>query len=263
MNVPVSPSALAHADLVVNGRMLSASNATLRCTLQDESGAEVPVVYKPVAGERPLWDFPDGSLAGREVAAYALAEAVGWNLVPLTVWREDGPAGPGMCQAWVEDDPDVTSVDIVPVGTVPAGWHHVLDARDASGAPVSLVHRDIPDLARMALFDAVVNNADRKGGHILVDADGRSWGIDHGVTFSDEPKLRTVLWGWSGEPLSEGQVADLERLQGLLDGGLDDVERWLTVAERRALRRRVRTLLAQAEYPSPDEGWPAIPWPVF
>ena len=155
-------------------------------------------VYKPVAGERPLWDFPDGTLAGREVAAYVVSEALGWDVVPPTVLRGDAPAGIGMVQAWRE--PDAGAGPGRPgarPARCPEGYLHVLDAYDGDDRPVSLVHEDTDALRRMAVFDVVVNNADRKGGHVLAMTDGHRFGVDHGLCFHVDDKLRTVLWGWA------------------------------------------------------------------
>src|SRR4051812_3111582 len=196
---------------------MPASNATF---LGDIEG--VQVVYKPVSGERPLWDFPDGTLAGRERAAYLLSEATGWNVVPET-WLRDGPHGPGMVQRWQEPDPEQAAVTLVADGAVPAGYRHVFDGVDAQDRAVALVHEDSAPLRRMAVFDIVVNNADRKGGHVLEMADGHRYGVDHGVTFHTDHKLRTVLWGWLGEELTEEQVDGVRRVgnevRGALGGG--------------------------------------------
>lgn len=251
---------LAQADLVIEGRVAGASNATLRAHLE---GTDLACVYKPVKGERPLWDFPHWTLTRRELAAFALSEALGWHLVPPTAWREDGPAGEGMCQAWIDEDPDASQVDVVPAGRVPAGWVSVLDATDEWGRPVELVHAGSLDLQRIAVFDALANNADRKGGHVLTDGVGRVWAIDHGVAFSAEEKLRTVLWGWAAEEIPEPILADLHRLQDLLGTSYDPVDRWLDDAERDRLRARLRRLLRSGRFPEPGGGWPAIPWPVF
>lgn len=175
-------------------------------------------VYKPVAGEQPLWDFPDGTLAGREVAAYLISEALGWKIVPPTIIRQ-GPAGPGMIQLWVEqpDDPDGAGlVDLCPANAVPPGYLSVLTAKDYTGAEVALVHADDPRLRRMAVFDVIINNADRKGGHVLAGIDGRVYGVDHGVSLHVHDKLRTVLWGWSAEPIDDETLADLDDLLGWL-----------------------------------------------
>ena len=229
-------------------------------------GRTVQCVYKPVSGERPLWDFADGTLAGREVAAYAVSEALGWHLVPLTVDRE-GPLGRGMVQVWREPDAHQDPVDIVPEGRVPDGYLHVLDAEDADGAPVSLVHEDTPELRRMAVFDAVVNNADRKGGHVLAMPGGHRYGVDHGVCFHVDPKLRTVLWGWASLPLSDEEVATVTALVEDLrdhDGVLRDaLDRHLLGVEVAALRTRCERLLRANRMPLPTGRWPAIPWPAF
>lgn len=253
---------LREGELEVEGRLGDASNTTLRCLLAGDDGS-VRCVYKPVAGERPLWDFPEWTLTRRELAAFELSEVLGWGLVPPTVWRETGPGGSGMCQAWVAEDPDASQVAVVRPGRVPEGWLHVLDAEDGSGRPVALVHADTDELARMAVFDALCNNADRKGGHVLTDRDGRVWGIDHGVTFAAEDKLRTVLWGWAGEAVPDVILADVEHLHVLLESTLDPVDRWLAEDERDALRHRVRELLGDGLFPLPSGRWPAIPWPVF
>ncbi|MBK9740124.1 MAG: SCO1664 family protein [Actinobacteria bacterium] len=254
---------LSEGELTVEGRIVEASNATLRCSVAVPDGRLLACVYKPVAGERPLWDFPDWTLTRRELAAHALSEATGWWLVPPTVWREDGPGGPGMCQLWIDEDHDAAKVAVVRSGRVPKGWLHVLDAEDGSGRPVALVHADGLSLQRMAAFDAIANNADRKGGHVLTDDEDRTWAIDHGVTFSVEEKLRTVLWGWAGEPLPPAVVDDLTRLQDLLGTSYDPVDRWLAQDERDSLRARVRRLAARGRFPQPSQRWPAIPWPVF
>ena len=227
---------LREGSLDVQGRLLDASNATLLCTVALD-GVEAACVYKPVAGERPLWDFPDGTLAGREVAAYLVSEATGWGIVPPTVLR-DGPFGTGMCQLWVDVD---ESVDLV-----------------------ALARSDHADLRRMAVLDAVVNNADRKGGHLLPRADGRVQGVDHGVCFSVEDKLRTLLWQWRGHPLPGEAVEVLTRVRAELDGGLGEaLDEHLTRAEVRATRKRVDRLLRTGVHPHPSEDWPAIPWPPF
>lgn len=248
-------------ELTVEGRLTEASNATLRCVVG--SPPTLGCVYKPVAGERPLWDFPTWTLTRREVAAYAISEALGWHLVPSTVWREDGPGGEGMCQLWIDEDPQAAMVSVVRPGRVPPGWREVFEAEDGAGRPVVLVHADNEAVARIAVFDLIVNNADRKGGHLLTDAAGRVWGIDHGVTFAAEDKLRTVLWGWAGEPIPDALLSCVDMLHDSLGSSFDPVDRWLDESERQALRQRVRGVLASPAFPAPSGRWPAIPWPVF
>ena len=241
---------LARGTLTVEGRLVDASNATL-LAVSELDGVEIACVYKPTAGERPLWDFPDATLGLREVAAFEVSAALGWHLVPPTAWREDGPFGQGMAQAWVtatdggEMVPGGGLVDVVERGQVPPGWLDVLDAHGAGGQPVTLVHAEDPDLRRMCVFDSLVNNADRKGGHVLrgrvqPDDEPATYGVDHGVTFSEDEKLRTVLWGWAGTELDAGIVGDLERLSDALGGDLgEELRLLLTGRELARTRQRV------------------------
>lgn len=254
-------------ELSILGRLAGSSNGTLLCEarLVDETAT---CVYKPVAGERPLWDFPDGTLGHREVATYRLAELVAALapdgiacLVPVTRWREEGPYGPGACQVWV----DVVGnevVDIVDPHAIPSGWLSVLRAQGDDGSPLALVHANDKRLRRMALIDAVANNSDRKGGHILVDTDGEIFGVDHGLCFNVDDKVRTVLWGWAHEPLDDVERDLLERLKPVL---LDDAELvvHLSAEERHRTARRIDVLLAEGRMPRPSGEWPSIPWPAF
>jgi uncharacterized repeat protein (TIGR03843 family) len=256
--VTVPADVLAAGELVLHGRIMPASNATFVGEIDG-----VQVVYKPVRGERPLWDFPDGTLADREVAAYAVSEALGWDIVPPTFLR-DGPHGPGMVQLWREPDEEQAAVDIVPEGEVPPGWCLVFDGVDGQDRAVSLVHEDTPALRRIAVFDVLVNNADRKGGHVLAMPGGPRHGVDHGVTFHTDDKLRTVLWGWLGEVLTTEERAAVEGVRDRLGADLGDtLARLLTGPEVAALDRRCRHLLAAGVLPSPRGEWPAIPWPPF
>jgi uncharacterized repeat protein (TIGR03843 family) len=226
---------LSAGELSVEGRLIDASNATLYCAISSD-GVTAACVYKPVAGERPLWDFPDGSLAQREVAAYALSQATGWAIVPPTVYR-DGPLGPGMVQLWIAED---ETVDVV-----------------------SLIRRrDTLALRRIAVFDAVINNADRKGGHLLPTGDGHVYGVDHGVSFHVEDKLRTVLWQWAGNRLPREIVADLEALRAQFEVDLGErLHELLSTREVRRAIRRVDRLLATGRHPEPSGDWPPVPWP--
>jgi len=241
-------------------------------------GVEAPCVYKPVAGERPLWDFPSHTLARREAASYVLSAALGWDVVPPTVLREDGPFGPGSVQWWVgtgevdEDgdplvpEPGAGVVDILPPPAVPDGWLHVLRSQNYEGSTVSLVHADDPALRRMAVFDVVANNADRKGGHILRDRSGGLRGVDHGLTFNLEEKLRTVLWGWAGKRLPgdvvevlRGLCTDLSR-QGEVH---EELSRLLSRAEVSRTAARVNRLVESGRHPRPGASRHPIPWPPF
>jgi uncharacterized repeat protein (TIGR03843 family) len=227
---------LSAGELEVEGRLVVASNATLYCTIRLD-GAEAACVYKPVAGERPLWDFPAGTLAGREVAAYAVSRAAGWDIVPPTVFR-DGPFGPGMCQLWIDCDP---GEDII-----------------------ALARRsDHPGLRDMAVFDAVVNNADRKIGHLLPTTTGHLYGCDHGVTFAEEYKLRTVLWQWRGMRLPGRATEALNRLRSAVDSGPlgTELASRLSAEEITATQHRITLLLKHGVHPHPPDDWPAVPWP--
>ena len=233
---------LRDGEMTVVGRLLSASNATFFCLVAgagNESGKTVAAscVYKPIRGERPLYDFPDGTLACREVAAHAVSEASGWEIVPPTVMR-DGPFGEGMVQLWMEVD------ETVDIG--------------------QLIASDNPALRHIAVIDAALNNADRKGGHLLPLPDGRIHGIDNGLCFAVEPKLRTVLWRWRGQSLTADERAVLERLRRGIHGDLGkQLQGLLAPAEVEATSRRIETLLANGVMPRPDRNRPAVPWPPY
>lgn len=227
---------LAQGDLKVTGRLVDASNATLYATATlDEQ--EIVCIYKPIAGERPLWDFADGSLAHREYAAYLVSEALGFHLVPLTILR-DGPYGFGMVQEWITID---ESIDL--------------------GAFFSTDH---PRLRAMALFDAIINNTDRKIGHLLPIDQEQVFGCDHGVTFHPEDKLRTVLWQWADDQLNESEIQLLQHAQNLLSGELAvQLQPLLTQVEIEMTAIRINNLLETRRFPLPNPNWPAVPWPAF
>ena len=217
-------------EMEVIGRLIDASNASLLCQYPDGK----KIIYKPIAGERPLWDFPDGNLASREVVAYYISELGGFHLVPKTVLR-DGPFGLGAVQEWIEVDEEV---DVV-----------------------NFVQSDGSILRNMALFDAIINNADRKFGHILVGPDGDVYGCDHGVSFHEEDKLRTVLWQFADLDLTEIEIEKIKRILGGLDESyLADL---LTTDEIDALKSRAGKLLDLKKFPMPNPNWPAIPWPPY
>ena len=250
---------LEEAELELLGRVLPASNHTYLARL---APSEIRVVYKPISGERPLWDFPDGTLAKREYAAFLVSEATGWAVVPPTALRADGPAGPGMVQLWQEPDPTQAPVDLVPQGTGRDGYRHVLDAVSADDELVSLMHEDTPSLRRMAVLDLVLNNTDRKGGHVLAMPDGHRFGVDHGVCFHVDDKLRTVLWGWAGEPLWPGELGTLRELRAALHGSLgDELAPLLSDEEIAATVARTDRALGSGTFPLPSADWPSIPWP--
>ncbi|HEX4700938.1 MAG TPA: SCO1664 family protein [Pseudonocardiaceae bacterium] len=264
--LPTDPGALDllnRGRIKVQGRLVDASNATLFCSITSH-GVEAECVYKPVSGERPLWDFPDGTLAGREVATYLVSEAAGLHVVPPTVLR-DGPFGPGMVQLWVDTKEGADLVDVVAPDKVTDGWQVVLHAHDRFGEPAVLAHADHPGIRAMAALDVVVNNADRKGGHVLHAVDDNVYGVDHGICLHTENKLRTVLWGFLDQPLAEGEVEALTRLRTELSGE-DLPERLgehITHREVSALRKRTSRFLTKGVYPQPGGEWRAIPWPAF
>jgi uncharacterized repeat protein (TIGR03843 family) len=251
---------LREGELTVEGRLTEASNATLYCRVELD-GEALACVYKPVAGERPLRDFPDGTLASRELAAYAVSEAAGWHIVPRTVER-DGPYGRGMCQQWI-DDTDLSAVVTVlkDLRSQETGdWCPVLAVQLSDGSEGVLAHRDGPALRRIALFDAVVNNADRKGGHLLPIADGTVLGIDHGLTFHAEDKLRTLLWGFADRELDAQERAELEKLLGNEELAARLAE-LLSPEELAAFRERIEDLLEIGALPGPDGRMRPVPWP--
>ncbi len=227
---------LKFGEMSVTGRLIDASNATLFASVSAE-GHQIECIYKPVAGERPLWDFPDGTLAQREFAAYAISSFGGFNVVPYTLLRE-GPFGLGMVQEWIDID---ESIDLM-----------------------NFFSLDHPQLRKMALFDAVINNTDRKIGHLLPTHSGEVLGCDHGVTFQTEDNLRTVLWQWAGNPLTETEIAQLENLLLLIDGELKPIlEELITAAEIDATITRINRLIDSKVFPLPSQEWPPVPWPAF
>lgn len=220
-------------------------------------------VFKPEAGERPLWDFPDGTLARRERAAYLVSRTGGWGLVPPTVLR-DGPGGPGSLQTWIGDRtaPAPAVVDLDVVDEVPDDHLGIVVGEDEGGADVVVHHRDDPRLRSLAVLDAALNSSDRKAGHVLASDEGIH-AIDNAVSLHVDPKLRTVLWAWAGQPLPEPDARKLETLAAALerDGLRDELGTLLTVPEIAALEDRVNALLACSVHPAPTDGWPPLPWP--
>ena len=262
----VSPEELERGELEVVGRIADSSNHSVLARLGGPGGRHV--IYKPVRGERPLWDFPEGTLAGREVAAHLVSELGGWHIVPTTVLR-DGPLGTGAVQQWIGDPFDPLApdrvVDLVPVGRVPDGWLGVLEGMTPDGTEVTVAHAGTEDVRSLSVLDAVLNNSDRKGSHCLRDDEGRLWAIDHGVSFHPSPKLRTVLWGWAGQPLSS---ADTRRVEAVAEGlrrpaVLAALGALLPPEDVVALCTRTETLLRLRRHPRPSRDWPSVPWPAL
>ncbi len=237
LDVDVALALLAGGTLEIMGQLwVSSNNAMLGVVRAD--GLEAACIYKPVAGERPLADFPNGTLARREVASFLTSRATDWRIVPPTVLR-NGPFGEGMVQLWIR--------------------------RDAAVDPIALVNDADARLRRIAVLDAVLNNTDRKAGHLIPVEGGHVYGVDHGVTFSPVPKLRTVLWAWRGTPLAEDEAAVLGLLRQSLNAGTGslaaELATLLSRIEINATRRRLDQLIETGLFPQPDPRWPAIPWP--
>ncbi len=228
---------LEHGEIDIVGRMPWSSNATFLVRVEDDDGHAMLAIYKPQAGERPLWDFPDGTLAAREVAAHVVSELLGWSLVPRTVLR-DGPVGVGALSQFHDHDPEQHYFEIV-------------NGREDT-------------FRRFAAFDAVINNTDRKGGHVLLDTSGHVWGIDHGTSFHVHPKLRTVIWDFAGERIAAELLADLECLHDRLTrGAAPQLQSLLGRAEIEAVLARTHTLLTRMRFPVPSGDYHDYPWPTI
>ena len=229
---------LRHGEVEVVGRLPYASNSTFLVRCCDDDG-QVAAVYKPVSGERPLMDFPDGTLYRREVATYVVDHALGWELVPLTVGRDDAPMGTGSLQLFVDHDPE----------------QHFF----------TLLADHIDRFRTMSMFDILCNNADRKSGHCLLDGAGHVWGVDHGLTFNVAPKLRTVIWDFAGEPMPAREQADVGRFAQRLEEPGDplrsELAPWLAEDEIEVLALRASVLQQPGDFPHPDSSW-SFPWPL-
>lgn len=219
------------------GRLRWSTNYTTVVQVKDAE-LETLAVYKPQTGERSLWDFPDGTLCYREVAAFVISEALEWGIVPPTVLRQDGPEGVGSLQLFIQHDPEINYF--------------------------SLDDSFVPQLLLMALFDCMVNNADRKGGHVLVDAQGKMWGIDHGICFHPYPKLRTVIWDFAGQPIPNELLQDVSRVvETICDPSTElslTLQKLLSSDEIEAMNKRANRLMTVKKYPHPGPG-PSYPWP--
>ena len=227
----ISSETLSIGDIKVIGRLIDASNATLMGEIVSPNSS-IKVIYKPIAGEKPLWDFQDGNLAFREYCAFLVSDLAGFNIVPATILR-DGPFGLGMVQQWIEID---KTVDVVEFG-----------------------QSEDRQLRKLALFDSIINNTDRKYGHLLIDSDKKLFGCDHGVSFHSQNKLRTVIWQFAGEKFTTEEMALLERTREVDFNGV--FENYLTDIEISAFSDRINTLIASGTFPLPSDEWPAIPWP--
>jgi uncharacterized repeat protein (TIGR03843 family) len=230
---------LARGDVEVLGRMRYSSNATFLVEARAD-GVEIPAVYKPRRGERPLWDFPDGTLCQREVAAYEVSDALGWGIVPVTVMRDDGPLGAGALQRFVDHDPE----------------EHYF----------TLVEDHVQRFAQFAVLDVLVNNTDRKAGHCLRDrANDQIIGIDHGLTFHPAWKLRTVIWDFAGQPLAPALSDAVCRVAAEAESGAlrEHLSVLLSPPELAAFGTRAADLLRDGRLPEPDAGYHSVPWPMI
>lgn len=235
MNDPILT--LQQGEITLQGQFMNSSNYTFLVTVT-HGGQRLQAVYKPAKGERPLWDFPEGTLARRETAAFLLSDALGWHLVPPTVYRLDGPAGGGALQLFIEHDPD----------------YHFFTMTPADRAALTIA----------AVFDILINNADRKGGHILRDAGGKLWLIDHGVSFHTEDKLRTVIWDFIGQPVPEAWITDIAQVSDMLTHASDLREQMaalLSAEEIEALAGRMDALVRNPVFRGPNEDGMPYPWP--
>ena len=230
----LSREELLSGELIVEGRLVDASNATLFGKVLTSDQSSFSVVYKPIAGERALWDFANGNLASREVASHVISEVGQFNCVPLTVMR-DGPFGMGAVQQWIDLDPEL---DLIAIG-----------------------QQSTPAIRNLALFDVVINNTDRKFGHILPISQSEILGCDHGLTFHEEFKLRTVLWQYAGQELDKEEISKLESLKHRISGDLGaSLGELITKNEIESLLERIEMLISEG-FPYPSEQWPAVPWP--
>ena len=230
----LSREGLLSGELIVEGRLVDASNATLFGKVLTSDQSSFSVVYKPIAGERALWDFANGNLASREVASHLISEVGQFNCVPLTVMR-DGPFGMGAVQQWIDLDPNL---DLIAIG-----------------------QQSTPAIRNLALFDVVINNTDRKFGHILPISESEILGCDNGLTFHEEFKLRTVLWQYAGQELDKEEISKLESLKRRISGDIGaSLGELITKDEIESLLERIEMLISEG-FPYPSEQWPAVPWP--
>ena len=231
MNETLLKQVLQHGNYEIKGQFALGSNYTFLVTVQHEDG-KYPAVYKPLRGEQPLWDFPENTLAGREVAAYLVSESLGFHIVPFTTLREDGPYGAGSLQQFIEYDPE---------------YHYF-----------SFTENDRQLLKPVVLFDLLCNNADRKGSHVFFENDThKHYAIDHGICFHEDDKLRTVLWDFSGQKIPKDLLSRLSLSQSLLS----DLERYLSPGELSALCARADSILKRGAFPRQPRDRRALPWP--
>ena len=237
LEIPTVLNVLQSGEITIKGKFVWGSNYTFLAEVS-QNGDNILSVYKPSRGERPLWDFPPSSLARREAAAYVVSQALGWELVPPTVYRKKAPIGPGSLQLYIDHDPEM---------------HYF-----------NLTQADIQGLRPVVLFDLLVNNADRKGSHLIYDKNHHLWLIDHGICFHVEDKLRTVIWDFSGEAIPEDLVDGLRNFQQIIKPGTSiyqELKSLVSPKEIKALTARAEHLVSQPNFPLPDPDQRSIPWP--
>lgn len=261
MNFSELENKLSEIEFEAVGRITTASNGALLLKSQD-SQAQTRAIFKPKIGIRQLWDFPKDDLIERELASYLLSKASGFNFIPATVMREIHPFGEGMVQYWIEAA-EVSAVKIFSPKKIERGYREVLQANDAAGQLVAVATLESEWIDALTIFDAVINNADRKGSHILTDQNHQLWAIDHGVTWHEESKLRTILWAQAGENLNENHLAILEKFEQALNREYTDLTQLVAEEEVVAALQRTAQLKEIGAFPQPSQDWPAFPWPIF
>lgn len=261
MNFLEVESALSQTYFEPVGRITTASNGALLLSSKDDEN-KMRAIFKPKIGIRQLWDFPNDDLIERELASYLLSKASGANFIPPTIIREVKPYGEGIVQYWIEAA-KVEAVKVFSPNAIQSGFNEVLQANDSAGELVSVATLDSDWLRLLLLFDAVINNADRKGSHILTDESQRMWAIDHGVTWHKENKLRTILWANAAEKLNQSHTDFLNTLTQALESEFDTLVKLLSPQEVASAFARLENIKETGEFPVPSQKWPAIPWPIF
>jgi uncharacterized repeat protein (TIGR03843 family) len=259
--VSVEASDLVKHSFKVLTKISTASNLALLLQSESESNP-IKAIFKPILGVQPLWDFPNNDLIEREFATFILSEQANLDLVPPTAIRKIENFGTGMIQLWIEDA-KVEIVKLFDSNSISEEYLPVLEGRDQADKPVTLAVKDSAWVDQLTIFDAVINNSDRKASHIITTSSGKSWAIDHGVSWHTENKLRSVLWGKAGQELTSEARSTLQHLEESLIEKNDVLSEFLTQQEIDAAFSRLAILKESGAFPVPNENWPAIPWPVF
>lgn len=248
-------------NIEIQGLIPESSNGALKASIKNGK-EEISVIIKPTALIRPLWDFPELDLNNRELATYELSEKLNLNFVPVCIKRILPEIGECLIQEWIEEV-DNQLIIVRSDSDIPKHYKKVINGYDELNKLVCLAHDNNKDLKKIAIFDLIINNADRKGGHILKDQNEKIWIIDHGVTWHQENKLRTILWGWIGENLSNEDIKLLELAKIAIFEWIENGAHLLRIEELQAALNRIEVVLEQGKFPEPSKEWPAIPWPIF